>query len=163
LGFDFAALRRERMLELLKPEEVSELSRGGLDVQMHTHRHRAPSRMDRFEEELRDNRMRIEELTGRTPRHFCYPSGRHETGMAEVLRAAGVIAATTCAPGLAGPATDPLLVPRFLDMHHIDDLAVESWLSGAAEFLPKRRESGMGEEIPYIDRSEPAAATESHR
>lgn len=152
LGFDYATLRKQRLLELLQPDEVVALSRSGLDVQLHTHRHRTPDRMDRFEKELRDNSARIEELTGRIPRHFCYPSGVQKSGMDAAFRSTGILSATTCATGLATPATDPFRVPRFLDAEHVENVTVDSWLSGIAEFLPNRMGDGMGDEFPYIDR-----------
>ena len=151
LGFDYAEFRKQRLLELMTPEEVARLAREGLDIQLHTHRHRTPARMDLFEKELRDNRICIEELTGRTPHHFCYPSGVSKAGMSAVLRSLGVISATTCVAGLAEAATDPLNIPRFLDADHLDDATFESWLSGVAAFLPKRAGNGMGSEFPYIE------------
>ena len=39
---DYQQLLDRRILQLLKPEEVTEVARKGIDIQLHTHRHRTP-------------------------------------------------------------------------------------------------------------------------
>src|SRR5208283_4209487 len=76
IGFDYQAFRRERLFHLMRPEEVTEIASGGVDIQLHTHRHRTPLDRDRFIREIAENRHCISELTGRDGHvHFCYPSG----------------------------------------------------------------------------------------
>jgi len=152
LELDYSAMRCQRICELLSPEEVTALSRENLDIQLHTHRHRSPERAELFEAEIRDNRAAIEQLTGSTPRHFCYPSGIEKPGMAEVLRASGVQSAVTCVAGLADSGADPLRIARFLDSHTVGEAAFESWLSGVAALLPNRLGNGAGSEYPYVQR-----------
>ena len=42
------------------PEQVSEIVRGGIDVQLHTHRHRTPSDAALFKREIEDNRRELQ-------------------------------------------------------------------------------------------------------
>jgi peptidoglycan/xylan/chitin deacetylase (PgdA/CDA1 family) len=97
---------------------------------LHTHRHRTPANRDLFLREIRDNARRIHELTGRTPEHFCYPSGVTSPQFLPWLRECGVRSATTCSQALAKASDEPLMLPRFLDASGVDDLDFESWLSG---------------------------------
>ena len=55
----------------MNPDEVAKVSREGVDVELHAHRHRRPLDRDLFRREISDNRKAIEQLTGRTPVHFC--------------------------------------------------------------------------------------------
>ena len=65
LDIPLAFRRIRKAVEPFATAAMFELAADGFDIQMHTHRHRTPARMDLFEKELRDNRVRIEELTGR--------------------------------------------------------------------------------------------------
>jgi peptidoglycan/xylan/chitin deacetylase (PgdA/CDA1 family) len=130
LGIDYQSLVDRRIFQIMSPEEVTEVARGGIDIELHTHRHRTPSDRDLFIREIRDNARRIEELTGRAPEHFCYPSGVVSPLFLPWLKECGVRSATTCQHGLATSSSDPLLLPRFLDGSGTDELDFESWLSG---------------------------------
>jgi peptidoglycan/xylan/chitin deacetylase (PgdA/CDA1 family) len=136
LELDFDSLVSKRLFHLMKPEEVKEVSRMGVDIQLHTHRHRTP--MDRllFHQEISENRSKIAELTGHQARHFCYPSGVHRTQFLPWLSEQGVSSATTCDPGFANAQTNPLLLPRFLDSSNVSPIEFESWLTGIGAFFP---------------------------
>jgi peptidoglycan/xylan/chitin deacetylase (PgdA/CDA1 family) len=129
-GIDYQPLVDSRMFQIMNPEEVALTARQGIDVQLHTHRHRTPADRELFLREIRDNSRRIHELTGQTPHHFCYPSGVTSPQFLPWLRECGVKSATTCNHGLAKAGSDPLMLPRFLDATGVDDLDFESWLSG---------------------------------
>ncbi len=140
IGFDYAAFCRERIFQLMTPEEVAELARAGIDFQLHTHRHRTPLDRSRFVEEIRENRRFVEEMTGAMERvHFCYPSGAIRPDFIPWLREAGVQSATTCINGLATRGGDPFLLPRLLDQYGLVDDEFASWVSGLAVFIPKRK------------------------
>lgn len=130
LRLDYAGLCRERILHLLSPDEVSRLAAEGLDVQLHTHRHRTPGEEALFVREIRDNRARIELLTGRPAVHFCYPSGVYKSEFLPWLTKEEVVTATTCEPGLASAGSSPLLLPRFIDTMAVTELDFASWTSG---------------------------------
>ncbi len=132
LDADLAALSAEKILHLLTPDEARMVSAQGVDVQLHTHRHRTPRDQRLFAREVLDNRASIRAATGTTPHHFCYPSGVHHAEFPTWLRNLGVASATTCESGLCTPGTDPLLLPRYLDQEAFSDLEFESWVTGAA-------------------------------
>ncbi|HLI63944.1 MAG TPA: polysaccharide deacetylase family protein [Terriglobales bacterium] len=140
IGFDYSDFCRKRLFQLMTPEEVSAISRAGIDVQLHTHRHRTPLDRNRFISEVQQNREVIQEITGtKNCVHFCYPSGAVRDEFIPWLKDAGVQSATTCNYGLATCTGDQLRLPRFLDQYALTDTEFESWLSGLAVFLPKRK------------------------
>jgi peptidoglycan/xylan/chitin deacetylase (PgdA/CDA1 family) len=130
LSIDYDDILNSRLLQILTPDEVSTAARAGVDIQLHAHRHRTPRNRDLFLREILDNRDRIRAMTGRGPVHFCYPSGDYAPEFLPWLREAGVQSATTCVLGLAGPASDPLLLPRVLDDSTVGDIDFESWVCG---------------------------------
>jgi peptidoglycan/xylan/chitin deacetylase (PgdA/CDA1 family) len=138
LELDYRALIATRLLTLLRPNEVTALSKQGLDVQLHTHLHRTPEDPALFVNDVLRNRDIIEEMIGRRPTHLCYPSGMYRMAYLPALRREGLESATTCDPGMAARAIDPLLLPRFVDSSAISDVEFEAWVSGVASCLPRR-------------------------
>lgn len=140
IGFDYAQLCRERLFHLMTPEEVTEISQAGVDIQLHTHRHRTPLDRERFVGEIVDNRKFVEEMTGTGNRvHFCYPSGAVRPAFVRWLRDAGIQSATSCITGLAVPQSDLFMLPRVLDHDGLFEDEFASWVSGVAEFMPRRK------------------------
>ncbi len=140
IGFDYAAFCRERAFHFMTPEEVTEMARAGIDIQLHTHRHRTPLDRERFVNEICENRRYIEEMTGANGRvHFCYPSGAVRAEFIPWLREAGVQSATTCMNGLATRNGDAFMLPRLLDQYGLSDEEFAAWVSGLAAFIPKRK------------------------
>jgi peptidoglycan/xylan/chitin deacetylase (PgdA/CDA1 family) len=137
LGVDYAATRSERLLSLLTPEEVSEIAKRGVSVELHTHRHRAPLNADLFKGEILDNRRHIQDMTSRHPVHFCYPSGLSRQEMFPLLSQCGIRSAVTCEPRLGSASTNPLSLPRFLDMQTVPDITYLSWLTGTGALLAR--------------------------
>lgn len=139
VGVDYEALCAARLLHILTPDEVRALSDVGVDIQLHTHRHRVPLERELFLREIEENRGHIRDLTGRTPEHFCYPSGVYDPLHLPWLREAGVRSATTCDVGLASRESDPLLLPRLLDSSSLSEVEFEGWLAGVSAAMPRRR------------------------
>jgi peptidoglycan/xylan/chitin deacetylase (PgdA/CDA1 family) len=139
LGDDYDAIRAKRILTVMTPEEAAEVARQGVDVELHTHRHRTPEDHALFLREIDDNRARIAKIRDGTPRHFCYPSGVYRDEFLPWLREAGVTTATTCDPGLASPRSEPLLLPRLVDTSFLTALDVEGWMTGmSAVYMPRK-------------------------
>jgi peptidoglycan/xylan/chitin deacetylase (PgdA/CDA1 family) len=139
LGLDYREFEAKRLLQIMRPAEVTAMAEAGIDIQMHTHRHRTPLDEDLFRKEMTDNRQRILELTGHSPTHFCYPSGHYEMMFLPWLEREGTISATTCDPGLASRTSHPLLLPRFVDTTMQPLYVFEAWLSGAGHLTSARR------------------------
>lgn len=140
LELDYDALVEQRIMHLLAPEEVKQLAADGADIQLHTHRHRAPLDRELFRREIDDNRQSIQAMTGTSPTHFCYPSGVHDPRFLPWLREAGIVSATTCEMGFASRSSNQLLLPRFIDSTALSSLEFEGWLTGVSAALPRRRE-----------------------
>lgn len=140
LCVDLAAIRKRRMLHYMTPDELREVARGGVDVQLHTHRHRMPRDEKLFTREIEDNIREIQDMTGSAarPEHFCYPCGDYEPIFYGWLEKLGVKSATTCQPGLASNRTNRFELPRLLDMPTLSALEFEGWLSGFSGLFPQR-------------------------
>jgi peptidoglycan/xylan/chitin deacetylase (PgdA/CDA1 family) len=138
LGQDYQELRRLRLFHLMTAEEVAEVSKNGITIELHTHRHRTPRDRDLLVNEIRDNRNEIEAITGRRPSHFCYPCGDYVPEFFGWLHQNGVRSATTCDIGFASAGDEPMRVPRLLDMNSFSPVEFEGWLTGVCAALPRR-------------------------
>jgi len=139
LGIDYEALVSTRMLQLMNARELREVANSGVDVQLHTHRHRTPEDEKLFRREIQDNRARILALASNSAQHFCYPSGVYRSMFLPWLAQEQVVSATTCDAGLATRSSQMLLIPRFVDTQKKTATDFESWLSGVGDLLAVRR------------------------
>jgi hypothetical protein len=159
LDVDFGIVRRRRMLHLMNRDEVREIAAAGIDIELHTHRHRSPHDQDRYRSEIVENRERVEAITGRPARHFCYPSGVRIPAFEGWLRDEGVVSATTCEAGMATATSNPLRLPRLLDHSETTPVEFEAWLSGLGALLPRRAVATQQVDVdgrPVIHRPAPA-------
>ncbi|HVQ37506.1 MAG TPA: polysaccharide deacetylase family protein [Pyrinomonadaceae bacterium] len=140
LKIDYEELCAQRLLHILSPDEVKLLAAEGVDIQLHTHRHRVPADRSLFQREIDDNRNSIQAMTGLVPSHFCYPSGVYNKTFLPWLEEAGIVSATTCEVGFASPQSQPLMLPRLLDTGGLSDIEFEGWLTGVSTVLPRRKE-----------------------
>ena len=138
LQVDLGPMMRRRMLHIMAPHEVQELAAHGLDVQLHTHRHRTPNERTGYLREIQENRAVIEQLTNRPAAHFCYPNGKYAPEFLPWLEEAHVASGVTCDPGLVTASTPRLALPRFIDTMRTPDVMFEGWVSGAAAWFPQR-------------------------
>jgi peptidoglycan/xylan/chitin deacetylase (PgdA/CDA1 family) len=134
LGIDVTALVESGAFSLMTPDALRRAVAAGIDVQLHTHGHSMHG-MDatQLAHELRCNRAALAGILGIVPasfRHFCYPSGEHDSRAFPVLRADGVETATTTEFGLARRGDSPLALPRILDGESTSDIEFEARLSG---------------------------------
>jgi len=141
LDVDYESILRRRLLHLMTLSEAGELAQRGVDLQLHTHRHRVSFDRALFDREVRDNRARLRPLRASEAAHFCYPSGVHRAEFLPWLRGANIASATTCAPGLASRRHDRLLLPRYVDTASHTDAEFRAWLTGIATLLPRRRQA----------------------
>jgi len=138
LHVDMEPLRAKRLLHLMTPAELRAVIRDGVDVQLHTHRHRMPPDRDLFFREIVDNRAFLREVGCAETRHFCYPDGRVGPQFLPWLAELGVESAMTCVGGLATSLTTRLLCPRLVDSSSLSDVEFEGWLHGLSDVLPRR-------------------------
>jgi peptidoglycan/xylan/chitin deacetylase (PgdA/CDA1 family) len=125
-----------RQFHSMTEVEVADCVRRGMDVQLHTHRHRAAP--DTLAQELGENRALLAEWTGLPSdhfNHFCYPSGEYEPEAEPVLAAQGVRSATLVDQGTNGARAHPYRLRRFLDGRSISDAEFDAYLSGALDVL----------------------------
>jgi len=148
LGLDYAQFAAERILQLMNAQELAEVGRNGIDLQLHSHRHRTPDEEAAFRREIAENRDRIRALTGREAIHFCYPSGVYRKEFAGWLEKEAVVSATTCDVGLVDRRDNPYLLPRFVDASGRSQLEFESWLSGVGSLLALRRAAPQRYTLP---------------
>ena len=135
LGTDAAELTRQRILHVMTPAQVRDAADQGFDIELHTHRHRTPGDPELFAREIEQNRLCIQEWTGREPRHFCYPNGTVQPQFESWLRGQGIASGVTCVPGLASARNNPLLLPRLVDHSGLSEVEFESWISGSGALL----------------------------
>ncbi len=137
LKIDYRAILDKRIMQILNPDEVKKIAAQGIDIQLHTHRHRVPVEKQLFYREIEDNRNVIKTLVGQAAKHFCYPSGVYETEFFPWLNDLGVISATTCVPGLATKESHHLLLPRFIDTSKQSMIEFEGWLTGISASIAR--------------------------
>ncbi|ARO86528.1 hypothetical protein EBAPG3_001300 [Nitrosospira lacus] len=128
------------LFRLMTMEQLAQLPAQGMNVQLHTHRHRLPiGDRDGVESEITDNRVVLERIADRPLRHLCYPSGEFHPSQFPWLRALGIESATTCLSGFNYPHTERLELRRFLDGENIAQVEFEAELSGFLELMRKFR------------------------
>ena len=138
LDVDSGLIRAKRLLHLMNPGELNALVHDGVDLQLHTHRHRMPNDRALFRREIEDNRRFLAGIGQPSADHFCYPSGVYGDRFLPWLSDLGVQSATTCDPGLANTKTRTLLLPRLVDSSSLSDVEFEGWLHGVSHGLARR-------------------------
>ncbi|HEY7888896.1 MAG TPA: polysaccharide deacetylase family protein [Steroidobacteraceae bacterium] len=139
LGIDYAEIKSRRVLRLITPAEASSMRAEGLDLQLHTHRHRVPTSPDVFAAELSENARHLCAAGAKRPAHFCYPSGSFRPEFAGWLRESRVESATTCQYGLIERRSDSYFLPRLMDHGATSAVEFRSGLSGIAMLLSRKR------------------------
>ena len=126
-----------RQFHVMSTAEIRDADRRGLDIQLHTHRHRSSEvNSDHLEQEIADNRAALARSCGRPEQsfsHFCYPSGIVHRSAGAILKDIGVKSATLVDEGINPPGTSPYWLRRFLDGRSVSPVAFEAYLSGVRE------------------------------
>ena len=135
LGVDYFAVRESRSLSLMTYAEILGLRRFGIDVQLHTHRHRLPSNRERVLAEIETNRAELARMAPGPLVHLCYPSGEWSPALWPWLKEAAVATATTCDPGLNDSSTNPFALRRFLDGEDVSAIEFEAGICGFSDWL----------------------------
>ncbi|MCH9695858.1 MAG: polysaccharide deacetylase family protein [Gammaproteobacteria bacterium] len=135
LGFDWSQFLNDRTMHLMNADEIRDMSRRGLDMQLHTHRHRTPRSKELFVAEVTENKSVLEGITGKPAVHFCYPSGDFDAMFLPWLSQAGVESATIGVSSLAREDHHALLLPRYIDTILQSDQMFENWVLGMNDRL----------------------------
>lgn len=131
----------ERQFHLMRPEELHDAARRGMDVQLHTHRHKGLHRyVDHLPQELADNRASLARILGGGHQdHFCYPSGGFDERGEAMLAEAGIKSATLVTEGLNAPGANPYRLRRFLDGRTVSEASIDAYLSGVLDIAERLR------------------------
>lgn len=124
---------------LTSPEELSQLCAQGLDLQLHTHRHHLPVADQLLADEIETNRGIIEDLSGRSANHLCFPSGEYRRSQFPLLTKLGVQSATTTHLGLVNDRSNLLELPRLLDGENLHPIELDAELSGFSSLIRRLR------------------------
>jgi peptidoglycan/xylan/chitin deacetylase (PgdA/CDA1 family) len=135
LGHDDTDAEAHRKFRLVDLDELRDLAASGIDIQLHTHRHRLPIDRDAAIEEITTNRQVLEPVVGRRLRHLCYPSGNFSREHMPWLSELGIETATTTIGGFNYVDTPRLELRRFLDKENISQIEFEAELSGFFEII----------------------------
>jgi len=127
------------LFELSSPDDVATLCANGLDLQLHTHRHRLPAEDSLLTDEIDTNRRIIEGLSGRPANHLCYPSGEYRQSQFSLLTKLGVQSATTTHLELVNHRCNPLELPRLLDGENLHPVELDAELSGFSSLVRRIR------------------------
>lgn len=135
---DYRDIEKSRRLSLLSQDEIIDMAKQGVNIQLHSHRHTMHHNdVDAFKNEIIQNRLMLEHTVKSTMTHFCYPSGDYAPDSEAWLRGLGVDSATTCHAGFVSEQTNPYYLPRFLDGENITQIVFEAEIYGVLEFFRK--------------------------
>ena len=138
LEVDVSGIVLDRTFHIMSADEVRSLAQKGVDIQLHTHRHRFPAGEDGARE-IRDNKAVLEPLVRKQLRHFCYPSGEWNERCWPILQSEAIASATTCERGLNYARTPALALKRFLDSEDVSQLEFDAEVAGYMEILRRIR------------------------
>ena len=140
LDVNAVELEKDRVCSFMTIEEARDLEVRGIDMQLHTHRHRFPAESyDLAKVEIDRNRQSLAGLGGKPRHHFCYPSGEYEAKQLGWLGDLGISSATTVRPGFNRPGSSPYELRRFLDSEQISLIEFEAEMSGFLELVRRLR------------------------
>lgn len=136
LHVDYTAIRDSRILTLLTPRELQQLDDSGIDVQLHTHRHRLPVDDEAcVRDEVTENADFLAPIVKHPLAHFCYPSGEWDKQHWPWLANLGIETATTCDPCFNKHNTPALGLYRVVDGTDVSQIEFEAELSGVSELI----------------------------
>ena len=135
LRVDFDRIVATRMFSIVNRDEIRLMEKQGIDVQLHTHRHRFPADAFEGKNEVEENRHVLETILLHACDHFCYPSGVWCQDHWDILRACNVRSATTCDAGLNYRRTPVYALRRILETDRMTAIEFEAEMCGYAGLL----------------------------
>ena len=139
LGVDTACLA-VGAFQMMEKTTLAALDEQGIDIQLHTHRHRPATESDAaLAEEIELNRMVLATCTKRRLEHLCYPDGIYSRAQQSCLRRMQITSATTTELGLVDRSTSLYELPRLMDADHLSSLDFAAEISGFAHLQRRFR------------------------
>lgn len=136
VGVDHQMLSAERLLSFMNDSEARAMQTFGVDLQLHTHRHRFPVEdASAARAEIIDNRNYLQDLTSGDLVHFCYPSGNYDAKQFSLLDELDIQSATTTQSGFNTKQTHRFELTRFLDSENVTPIEFEAEMSGFFELI----------------------------
>jgi peptidoglycan/xylan/chitin deacetylase (PgdA/CDA1 family) len=150
LAVDLTQVNALRVFHIVTPAQINDLASRGVDIQLHTHRHKLPEDSTAAAREIADNRAVLAPLVKAPLVHLCYPSGIWSRGVWPALEAAGIRSATTCDPGLNFRGIHRYGLRRILDAEDVTQIRFEAELSGLAHLVRAAlgRKASAGSDLP---------------
>ena len=137
LGVDCKRIRGQRLFSLVSTSEIKSMQTDGVDIQLHTHRHRLPEDPLGIEYEIEKNREMLAPVVTSPLVHFCYPSGIWSETHWPDLTNLNIKTATTCDPGLNYSDSNPMALSRYVDSDDYKDIVFDAELSCFKEIKRK--------------------------
>jgi len=158
LGVSFDEIESQHLFEVMDEQQLRGLAAGGVDIQLHSHRHHWPL-YDReiVASEIAENRRFLARVVSSPLEHFCYPSGVYGPHQAEWLAGLGVKSATTIEPGLNYRDTSRFALRRLVDGGPVSDIEFAAEMTGFMEIvrtLRRRLHAGRGRAREHSSRNE---------
>lgn len=139
VGVSMRDLEADRRLAFMSEAEARELPGMGIELQLHTHRHRFPRDLAAARREIDDNRRVLRAIAEAERRHFCYPSGEYAADQTGWLPGLGIDSAVTTKPGLNDRQTPRGELRRILDSEAMAPIEFEAEMSGFRDLFRRRR------------------------
>jgi peptidoglycan/xylan/chitin deacetylase (PgdA/CDA1 family) len=101
-------------LQLLNWAQIREMADSGITFGSHTRTHSNLTRCtpEQLHDEVLNSKKIIEDKLSKQVQHFCYPFGKTNDQVVDMVREAGYITACTTRPGRVLRGTDSLRLPR---------------------------------------------------
>ncbi len=99
---------------LMDGKTLRKLSAHRISIGAHTRTHRLLGTLDdmQLKDEIVHGKAELEATVGKSVRHFCYPSGDFNEGIAKMVESAGFSSGLTCIRGAATDGENPFTLPR---------------------------------------------------
>ena len=138
MQISYSSLFENKLFHLASADQLQDMAHRGIDIQLHTHRHRISLKgVDCTEQELVDNKDELSKVAQESLVHFCYPSGIYDKTVWPTLEKLNIVSATTTETGLVDNQSHRYALPRILDGEEISDIEFEAELSGFGELKRK--------------------------
>ena len=99
-------LNKDQLLQLIKTSHIEIGSHGRFHLKL------SEIPVELAKEEIENSKYRLEKELGIKIKHFCYPYGKFNKKVVELVRDAGYSSAVTCVRAGVDKDTDPYLIPR---------------------------------------------------